>query len=78
MSRTAAVPLMALISRSQGVVGQDSAVPAVEWSRLRRFRAGGGGVEDFFEVADEGYVGADVFVDLGGVDFDVDLFALGE
>ena len=29
------------------------------------------------EVADEGDVGPDVFVDLGGVDFDVDLFGFG-
>ena len=32
--------------------------------------------EDFFEVADQGYVGADVLVDLGGVDLDVDLFCV--
>jgi hypothetical protein len=35
------------------------------------------GVEDGFEVADEGDVGADVFVDLGGVDVDVDFFGVG-
>ena len=29
------------------------------------------------EVADEGYVDADVLVDFGGVDFDVDLFGVG-
>ena len=34
-------------------------------------------VEDFFEVADEGDVGPDVLVDLGGVDLDVDLLRVG-
>ena len=33
--------------------------------------------EDLFEVADEGDVGADVLVDLGGVDLDVDLLRVG-
>ena len=33
--------------------------------------------EDLFEVADEGYVGADILVDLGGVDLDVNLFRVG-
>ena len=34
-------------------------------------------VEDLFEVADEGDVDADVLVDLGGVDLDVDLLRVG-
>ena len=34
-------------------------------------------VEDFAEVADEGYVDLDVLVDLGGVDLDVDLLRVG-
>ena len=34
-------------------------------------------MEDLLEVADEGDVDADVFVDLGGVDLDVDLFCVG-
>ena len=35
------------------------------------------GLEDLFEVADEGYVDFDVFVDFGGVDVDVDFFGVG-
>ena len=38
------------------------------------FEQGEEELEDFFEVADEGDVGADVLVDFAGVDFDVDLF----
>ena len=34
-------------------------------------------LQDFFEVADEGYVDADVLVDLAGVDLDVDLLRVG-
>ena len=34
-------------------------------------------VQDFFQVADEGYVYLDVFVDFAGVDFYVDLFGVG-
>ncbi len=33
--------------------------------------------EDFFEVPDEGYVYADVLVDLGRIDVYVDLFGVG-
>ena len=33
-------------------------------------------MENFFEVADEGYVGAYVLVDFAGVDFDVDLLGV--
>src|ERR1035441_54479 len=42
------------------------------WWKQRQQR-----VEDFAEVADEGYVGMDVLVDLGGVDLDVDLLGAG-
>ena len=34
-------------------------------------------MQDLFEVADEGDVGADVLVDLGGVDLDVNLLRGG-
>ena len=34
-------------------------------------------LEDLFEVADEGDIGADVLVDLGGVDLDVNLLRVG-
>ncbi len=82
MSRTAAVPLLALISCSQSVhfatahlrrrcaVGEDGA-PGL-WSRRGQEK-----LEDLFEVADERDVGADVLVDLGGVDLDVDLLRGG-
>ncbi len=68
MSRTAAVPLLALISRSQGVASCELCVVSEQGQQ---------GAEDFFEVADERYVGADVLVDLGGVDLDVDLLGVG-
>ena len=80
MSRTAAVPLLALIWASQvegSVVVRSRSQKRDRGTRLCGREEGLEEVQDFFQVADEGYIYADVFVDFAGVDFDVDFFAVG-